>query len=141
MIVQADADKSGTIEEDEFLKVMKQKASKLSGDRKFLNTLQQEIKMFLQLNDMKKQHQRMGKGLLRILDQAAERVEQELKLHPEKKAILTEDVGKATYRALYDECWDLFSELIKREEELERRQTGIKKRQKQLEKTRKELKR
>lgn len=72
----------------------------------------------------------MGVGLLRILDQAAERTESELKLHGEKKAILTEDVGKATFRALYDECWDLFCKLIKREEELERRQAGLKKRQK-----------
>lgn len=83
----------------------------------------------------------MGAGLVRLLDDAAERTASELKLHPEKKTILTEDVGKATFRALYDECWDLFTLLLKREEELERRRTGLEKRQKKLVETRKGLRR
>lgn len=75
----------------------------------------------------------MGPGLVRILDKASEKIEDELKHHPEKKVILTEDVGKATFRALYDECWEMFCLIIKREEEGERRKHGLKKRQTQLE--------
>lgn len=70
----------------------------------------------------------MGPGLIRILDKVAEKIEEELKHHPEKKIILTEDVGKATFRALYDECWEMFTLIIQREVEIERRKTGLKKR-------------
>lgn len=143
MIRAADEDGNGTIEEEEFVSVMRAKASALSGDpdRKLLKTLQEEIKMFLGLESMKKAHKRLGVGLVRILDQATAKTAAELKLHPEKKAILTEDVTKPTFSALYEECWGLFCQLIKREEELERRQAGLRKRQRELEKARTELKR
>lgn len=109
MIQEADADGSGKIEEDEFVNVMRNKASKLaSKGGNWVSRMQQEIKMFLQLAETKKAYARMGKGLIGILDQAAQKVEDELKEHPDKKQILTEDVGKAAFRALYDECWDLF---------------------------------
>lgn len=141
MVKAADADGSGEIEEDEFVAVMRAKASGGDPDRKLVKTMQQEIKMFLNLESMKKSFKRLGPGLVRVLDQAHSKTEAELKLHPEKKAILTEDVTKPTFSALYEECWALFCELIKREEELERRKTGLSKRQKELEKAKTELKR
>lgn len=138
MIDQADKDGNGTIEESEFVEVMREKASQLASDpdKNFLTILQQEVKLYLQWNETQKAHKRMGAGLVRLLDEAAQRVEDELKLHPEKKTILTEDVGKPTFRALYDECWDVFTLLLKRAEEVERRRVGLAKRQKKLEETR-----
>jgi hypothetical protein len=82
--------------------------------------------MYLQLNETKKAYHKMGKGLIRILDKQHEKIADELKHHPEKKIILTEDVGKPTFRALYDECWEMFTEIIRREEEGERRKKGLK---------------
>jgi len=139
MIKQADKDGNGTVEEDEFVAVMKGRASKLRGASKFLDTMQQEIKMYLQLTEMQKEHKRMGRSTIRMLDRAYTRYEEELKLHQGKKQILTEDMGKASFKAIYDECWDLFLLMIKREEGLEKRQKTLLKRQRELEKTQKAL--
>ena len=55
MIQEADADGSGKIEEDEFVNVMRNKASKLaSKGGNWVSRMQQEIKMFLQLAETKK---------------------------------------------------------------------------------------
>lgn len=114
---------------------MRLKATSMGNDpeMKSAGALQQEIKMYLQLNEVKRAYRKMGAGLVRVLDKAKERIEEELKHHPEKKVILTEDVGKATFRALYDEGWEMFCLIIKREEEIERRKHGLKKRQTLLE--------
>lgn len=65
--------------------------------------------MYLQLNEVKQAYRKMGPGLVRILDKAFERNDEELKHHPEKKGILNEDVSKPTLRAVYDECYDMLS--------------------------------
>lgn len=63
--------------------------------------------MYLNYNEMNKAYKRMGPGVIRVLDDAFEKRDSELKLHPDKKALLTEDVGKSVFRALYDETWDM----------------------------------
>lgn len=68
MVKAADADGSGEIEEDEFVAVMRAKASGGDPDRKLVKTMQQEIKMFLNLESMKKSFKRLGPGLVRVLD-------------------------------------------------------------------------
>jgi hypothetical protein len=58
----------------------------------------------------------MGEYKPKMLSKAKEKVESELKLHPEKKIIYVEDFQNLKFKSLYDEAWELLSLLFEREE-------------------------
>jgi hypothetical protein len=46
--------------------------------------------------------------VVEMLDYVKDKVEQEHKLHPEKKMVYIEDFQSAQLLSIYDDCWNLF---------------------------------
>lgn len=74
----------------------------------------------------------MGEYKPKMLSNAKEKVENELKLHPEKKIIYIEDFQNSKYKSLYDEAWELLSLLFEREEVALKRKNNLNKQEKVL---------
>jgi hypothetical protein len=55
------------------------------------------IKRFIKIEELKKEFKRMGNFIPKILDKAKEKVDNELKLHPEKKIVYLEDFQNGKY--------------------------------------------
>ena len=69
----------------------------------------------------------MGNFIPKMLDKAKEKVDNELKLHPEKKTVYLEDFQNAKYQGLYDESWNLLNLLLKRDKDSEKRNIDLSK--------------
>ena len=69
---------------------MAAKKHKLKGSN-YLAKMKQFIKRYLRLEELKYQFKKMGEYKPKMLSLAKEKVESELKLHPEKKIIYVED--------------------------------------------------
>lgn len=55
--------------------------------------------------------------MVEMLDYVKDKVEQEHKLHPEKKLVYIEDFQSAQLLSIYDDCWNLFEKIMEQKEE------------------------
>ena len=57
----------------------------------------------------------MPKHIVTALDRMKDDREQTLKRDPEKKYVLSEDFENVKFKAMYDDVWEVFDTLLKRE--------------------------
>ena len=91
---------------------MKSKASKTS---KIVREMKNYLKKYIARITLKRQYKAMPVHIVRTLDAMKDNREQALKNDPEKKYVLSEDFENAKFKAMYDDVWEVFDTLLKRE--------------------------
>lgn len=139
MVKEADTDGDGTIDEKEFIAVMKSRKKKITSVD-YKTAMQQLLKRFMAQKELEKKFKRIGAHIPRLLnrfwDAKEERVASEFhagsEAKAERKAIYYEQLDNPAFQALYEECWDLLQEIFKRTAEEEKRKDKNRKADREL---------
>ena len=91
---------------------MKSKSSKTS---KIIREMKNYLKTYIAKINLKRQYKKMPKHIVATLDAMKDNREQALKHDEDKKHVLHEDFENPKFKAMYDDVWEVFDTLLKRE--------------------------
>lgn len=139
MVKEADADGNGEVDLAEFKAVMKSRKKKITSVN-YKAAMQNLMKKFMAQKDLEKKFKKIGAHIPKLLNKFHQIKEDRIndaftlgsEAKKERQAVYYEQLDKAAFRALYEECWDLLQEIFKITAEEEKRKETNKKYDKQL---------